>query len=123
MDNLEQGYMGVDRRRFPRVNAMVQYKIIEKESSKKESNAENISAGGIAFFTYDNIERNSVLSLSISLPDETCFQVKAQVVWCDSVQVSWAVEIHYECGVKFIEINEDSRQKISKYVFLRLNVD
>ena len=115
--------MGVDRRRFPRVNAMVEYKIVDKDSNKKAGNTKNISAGGIAFFAHDNIKENSVLSLFISLPDTTDFQAKAQVVWCDSVGVSWDSEIRYECGVKFIEIDKESRQKISKYVFLRLNIN
>ncbi|MFH1093430.1 MAG: PilZ domain-containing protein [Candidatus Omnitrophota bacterium] len=83
MSNLEQGYPGEDRRRFPRVNATVQYQIIEQEYSKKAGNTKNISVGGIAFFAKDKIRRNSLLSLSISLPDETYFQAKAQVVWCD----------------------------------------
>ena len=74
------------------------------------------------FFAKDKIEVNSLLSLSISLPDTTDFQAKAQVVWYDSVQVSWDPEIRYEGGIKFIEIDEENRQKISKYVFLRLNI-
>ncbi len=123
MNNVDQGYMGADRRRFPRVNAMVKYKIINKESNGKAGNTKNICAGGIAFFTHDDIKARSILSLFVSLPDATDFQAKAQVVWCDSVQVSWDPAIHYECGVKFIEIDEESRQKISKYVFLRLNIN
>ena len=123
MNNLSEGYKGVDRRKFPRVNAMVKYEIIENEAVKDKSNTRNISAGGIAFFSRDKIQENSILFLSISLPDETDFKAKAQVVWYDSVQVSWDPEIRYECGVKFIEIDEENRQKISKYVFLRLNID
>ncbi len=121
MDNLEQGYKGVDRRKFPRLNARVRYKIVEDNFGGKAGNTKNISAGGIAFFAKDKIELNSVLSLSISLPDSTDFQAKAQVVWYDSVEVSWDPEISYEWGVKFIEIDEESRKKISKYVFLRLD--
>lgn len=123
MSTFEQGYSGADRRRFPRVNAMVEYEIIDKELNKKSSNTKNIGAGGIAFFSHENIKANNILSLFVSLPDATNFQAKAQVVWCDSVEVSWDPQIHYECGVKFIEIDEESRQKISKYVFLRLNVN
>ncbi len=121
MNDLHQRYMGIDRRRFPRVNAMVEYTIIEKVFQENGGNTKNISAGGIAFFTHDRIKANSILSLSVSLPDTTVFQSKAKVVWCDCVEVSWNPDIHYECGVKFIEIDELSRRKISKYTFLRLN--
>ena len=121
MNDLGRGYIGVDRRRFPRVNAMVEYKIIENIPLEYGGNTKNVSEGGIAFFAQNRIKENSVLSLFVSLPDTTDFQAKAQLVWCDSAKVSWDSGIRYECGVKFIEIDQSSRQKISKYTFLRLS--
>ena len=48
---------------------------------------------------------------------------KVRVVWREPVKVSWDSDICYEVGVEFIKIDEIDRQKISKYVFLRLDKD
>ena len=121
MADMTGKYNGVDRRKYPRVNARIKYEIIEKELARKFGKTKNISAGGIAFFVKDKINENTILSLIVDLPDETEFLATAQVVWQEKIEVSWDDDINYELGVKFIQINKTDREKISKYAFLRLN--
>lgn len=121
METKKSGYDGIDRRKYPRVNAQVKYQILEKIPADKFSNTKNISAGGIAFFATASVQISSILSLSISLPDATEFQAMARVIWQERVQVSWDTDICWELGVQFIEIDNNDRKKISKYAFLRLN--
>ncbi|MCP4650790.1 MAG: PilZ domain-containing protein [PVC group bacterium] len=117
----KENYDGKERRCFPRVNAFVSYQILDKETAEKISCSKNISAGGISFFAKKSVKIDEVLLLSISLPDHTDLIAKGKVIWAEPVSVSWDPEIFYELGVTFVEITEDDRKKIAKYVFLRLD--
>ncbi|MFH2137477.1 MAG: PilZ domain-containing protein [Candidatus Omnitrophota bacterium] len=125
MDNFfnSDDYHGLERRQYPRVNAFISYSLVSEEDAGKTGGTKNISAGGIAFFAKEKIEINTVLSLAISLPDRTDFQAKAKLVWVEEVSVSWDPNIFYELGVEFLDIEESDREKIAKYVFLRLDKD
>ncbi len=112
-----------DRRKYPRINACVAYSIVEDEGRGISSGSKNISAGGIAFFTRDNLGTNIILSIAVRLPDMSNLKAKVRVVWCEPVKVSWDSDVCHEVGVEFIKIDEIDRQKISKYVFLRLDKD
>lgn len=121
MDNSPNIYGGINRRKYPRLNGCVEYSILNEVDAKKTTDTKNISAGGVAFFAKDKLEVNTILSLSIGLPDMSDFQAKARVVWCAGVQPSPGSEVCYELGIEFVEIDENDRQRISKYVFLRLD--
>ncbi|MBU0634514.1 MAG: PilZ domain-containing protein [Candidatus Omnitrophica bacterium] len=120
MDNRDQ-FFKIERRKYPRVNAFITYSVVEKNSLEKSTNSKNISAGGIAFFSKEKLETNTILSLNISLPDRSDFMAKGKVVWEDHVKVADDSNMYYELGIKFIDINDDDRQKISKYVLHRLD--
>ena len=123
MDNLKDSndYYGLERRKYPRINALVKYAVIDAENADKASGVRNISAGGIAIFAKEAIAMDTTLSLSISLPDKTDFGAKAKVVWSEEIKVSWDEDIKYELGVEFIDIKESDRERILKYVFHRLD--
>ncbi len=123
MNVQKNAYYGVDRRKYLRINACVTYSIVEDDIKETSSSSKNISAGGIAFFTRDNLDTNIILSIAVRLPDMSNLNAKVRVVWREPVKVSWDSDICYEVGVEFIRIDETDRQKISKYVFLRLDKD
>ena len=111
----------IDRRKYPRVNASVTYSIKDSQSSLNIQGSKNISSGGIAFFARQKVGVNAVLDLIINLPDMRAVQTGAKVVWCEHVQVSEDDSICCELGVEFISLEQQDRQKIAKYVFLRLD--
>lgn len=121
MDTNNQAYSGVDRRKYPRVNADVTYSIKDSQSLKQMQGAKNISAGGIAFFARETVSVGSVLDLIMSFPDMSNVQTKVRVVWSDVAQVDGDAAICCELGVEFISLDEQIKKKISKYVFLRLD--
>ncbi len=123
MNPLESKYTGAERRKYPRLNAFITYSIIEEENRGKTTNTKNIGAGGIAFFAKEKLAVDTILSLAITLPDASNFQTKGKVVWGDDIHVPGDPNICCELGIEFIEINDADRQKISEYVFLRLDKD
>jgi len=116
-------HSGADRRRYPRINACIEYAVLDQSRPAKLFGTKNISAGGIAFFSKEKLEKNTLVSLSVTLPDTSDFRATAGVVWCEEARLSWDPSIGYEVGVNLIEIREADRQKITRYVFSRLDKD
>jgi c-di-GMP-binding flagellar brake protein YcgR len=121
--NINNNYGGVDRRKYPRVNASVTYSIENTKLDDQFKQTKNISAGGIAFFARDPLEVGSILCLDMDLPDMSSVQTKARVVWREHIKIPEDEKICCELGVEFIEVDDKIRKKISKYVFLRLDTN
>ncbi|MFH1459478.1 MAG: PilZ domain-containing protein [Candidatus Omnitrophota bacterium] len=121
-DKMKKKHNGVDRRKYPRINANINYAIIsDAESIEALRNMKDIGAGGVAFFTQREVDPGAVLSLFINLPDLSNFHAKAKVVWCEKVNIKSDKDIHCELGIKFIEIKREDNQRLAKYVFIRLD--
>ena len=125
MDNIKNDadYYGLERRKYPRINALISYAVIDAENADKTSGAKKISAVVISIFAKEKIDINTKLSLAISLPDKSDFGAKARVAWAEEITISWDADIKYELGVEFLEIKESDQEKIAKYVFVRLDDD
>ena len=121
MDNDAFNLSGADRRKYPRLNAAVTYSVVDRNSGFQDTR--NISAGGIAFFSGEQIEIGCVIYLRIILPDSSLIRAKAKVVWTQAAHTSWKDNAGYEFGVEFSELSEDDRRKISRFVVLRLDKD
>jgi len=112
-DNLTQ-----ERRKFVRLNINVEinYSIIPHEE-QQETGTKNISAGGICMVSDKPLSIGDTLQLEIKLPeDPPSIQVKGKAVW---VKQFIATEKHesFDIGVEFINISEENRKRINKYVF------
>jgi len=113
-----------ERRKFSRLELSVdiKYSVIGKEPLlEKQGRSKNISPAGIYLIVDEQIELGDVLSLVIRLPeDDHPIQVKGVVRWKAFVWVTDTTDTRtrWDLGIEFIDINEDDRQKISKFVFV-----
>ena len=121
MDGKSNSYRFIDRRKYPRINASVSYSIKDNQNFFIPQSLKNISSGGIAFFAREKLDVGAILDLVINLPNMSDVQTMVRVVWCEPVQIDADKTICSELGVEFINLDPKDRNKISKYVFLRLN--
>ena len=122
MDIPANAYDGIERRKYPRINAAIRYTVLD-DVSEVPLSTKNISAGGIAFFAREHIAPDTRLSLAMTLPDSSAYTVTVRVVWSAPVRISSDESLRFELGVEFLSISEDERKKIARYVFLRLDND
>ncbi|MCM8824320.1 MAG: PilZ domain-containing protein [Candidatus Omnitrophica bacterium] len=110
-----------ERRRFLRLNVSVcvEYSILGEEEVKSDF-THDIGGGGICLIVYDNIiEENTILKLSIHLPDDTKpIKALGRVVWQRAIP---STVLRYDLGIEFIEISPEDRQRISEYVINHIN--
>lgn len=109
-----------ERRRFVRLNSSVdiQYTLLEKEPAERlRTKSRNISAGGICIIAYEELATDSILLVSIYLPQENePIITKGRVAWVQPFEIAREGR-HYDIGVEFIEISPEDRKKIDQYVF------
>jgi hypothetical protein len=74
----------------------------------------NLSAGGIAFVTSEKFEKGDILELKILLP---VFPIALIRIWGEVVRLTALSGNNREIGVKFIDIEEESQDKIVHYLF------
>ena len=108
----------VYKRLDSRVN--IRYKVLKKEEqlSKKEVSVEklaiteNVSAGGIAFIGYEDLPRDSILNISLDLPDGgKLLECLARVA-----RVKDQGGSEYEIGLCFLDLTGGERTRLDKYV-------
>ena len=121
MGTSEDKYSGRERRRYPRVRAaFAEYSPIgaEEATSKGISTfIKNVSAGGVCIVVSQEIEVNSILSLKIYLSQsESSIQAKGKVVWSKTSSFRGGVRAYYDLGIEFVEIDENDRMRICKYI-------
>ncbi|MFH1360806.1 MAG: PilZ domain-containing protein [Candidatus Omnitrophota bacterium] len=108
-----------ERRKFLRLNINVDIKYAVLPSSDNHSgSSRNISAGGICIITHEELLPGDRLKLDISLPDDpSMIQTIGQVVWTKTFSIAGEGKNRYDVGVEFIDISDEERGKIKKYVF------
>lgn len=123
MEEEQINYEGQDRRRDPRLDAVVvTYSYADKNDIGRMCVTKNISAGGICFTVDQKIDVNTELFLKIHLPQQksSIIESKGRVVWSHSMAFGPDKIVYrnlgYDLGVEFIEMDDDDRQRISQYV-------
>lgn len=119
-------FSSLERRRFPRLSKNIFIRCRSKSHSSNEFKAiaENISGGGLMFETDRYIPTQTELGLEIYQPmicSESVIlsiSVLAKVIWTREKGVKYFEEGEntHRVGVEFLEIREDDRRKIAKYV-------
>ena len=121
MEFLKNESHSPERRKFPRLNTTVdiEYAVVGKEPAPQDkSYIKNISSGGICIIVYEKVEIDDILTLTINLPEGgRPIQLKGKVVWTGEFILGGDKRSRWDAGIEFIEISEDDRQKISKYLF------
>ena len=109
-----------ERRKFVRLNIDVEVKW-EKISGAPLDNinvTKNISGGGICLIVYEELRVGEELSLEIKLPTKELIAAKGKVLWISEFQIiSEECKKRYDTGIEFLDICNEDREKIEKFVF------
>ncbi len=118
MEN-DNNFDWMERRLFPRLDAniKVDYFIMGILPVVDESSSKDISAGGVCIRVDDDFKKDSVIFMTIHLPDgQNPVKVRGRVVRSTEVSSSGSKDKKYEAGVMFIKINPPDQERIAKYV-------
>ena len=115
------GDLTAERRKFVRlsINVEIDYSLLDEQPpDPKTTTSRNISAGGICMMVDEKLELNSVITLYIKLPeDHPEINAKGKVVWVKPFQMASDKKPRFDAGIEFIEISDDDKSQIKKYVF------
>jgi len=113
-----------ERRGFVRldINVKVRWERVRQKGEEKSEFTKNISGGGICLITEEKLNEGERLYLEIELPSGKLIYARGKVVWVNEYEII-GVEIKkkYDVGIEFIEIKEEDRQEIGKYIFALLH--
>lgn len=114
-----------ERRRYVRLDTRLKitYTILNKEKTDAQnSEAKDISGGGICIFLAEPLPSQTLLKLEISLLDDpppiTCV---GKIIWVEEFSViegGRKEKNRYEAGIAFTEIDPKDQDRIIKYVIL-----
>ncbi|MBI5902815.1 MAG: PilZ domain-containing protein, partial [Deltaproteobacteria bacterium] len=75
----------------------------------------NISGGGLQFYCFDKFKAGDLVAMKIFLPT----YAHTVSVKCEVVRVAPRAEGGYDVAVKYVGMDEATRDKIIRYVFAR----
>ena len=120
-------YHGPEQRKFPRYRLADELACYLIQMEEISGRAVDISAGGLCVATPESFEDDSYLLVHVTLPgDSQEIEARGRVVWCkrrESLPNSMGYDLRYRVGIEFTEIDETSRQRISKFVSAHLIQD
>lgn len=118
--------LNIERRKFPRVkdNIFSLYHLSSCPAEEFRAISNDISAGGLMFETERNISKGSKVYMEIDQPidcDKTmifCIPVLTKVIWLKKIDKDnfETGENKYKVGIEFLEIKEEDRNRIAKYI-------
>lgn len=116
-----------EKRKFVRLDTRVkvEYHIIELSETELKSFTKNLSQGGICLFLDSLVRKDTLLELKLFLPEQTePIQTTGKIVWIDSFKLgNKDAQEQYEAGIEFINISDEDRKKIAKYVFTMMKTE
>lgn len=111
-----------EKRKFIRLNKKfkIEYHLHKKKTSSLISVSENIGQGGICLILNEQIEKNTEIELRFYLPEfKELIACEGRVVWQN--EVAKDDKKYYYTGVEFIDIEEQDKLKISRYIYVLLS--
>lgn len=122
----EKGYVTIkktseasisQRRKYFRVDTMinVDINVIEENGFEEKTKTINLSGGGLKFYLKGKIKEDQLVNMFIYLPNGT-IEVKSRIIKVDKVQDYLKRKV---ASAEFIEINEEDRNEIVKFVFMK----
>ena len=108
-------------RHFPRLNLScdMEYSIDTNAASVKpdtgNSKTKDISIGGLCFITDTELPIGTVLNMKFKLKSgEAPFSVKGKIIWSEQFDIGG--HPGWDNGIQFIDISEDFKASILKYI-------
>jgi len=124
--------LNLEKRKFPRLkeNIFILYSSPLSSSDEFKAITCDISAGGIMFETERNIFKDSELKLEIYQPANRykniifSISVLAKVIWMKEIERDnfEQGENIYRIGIEFLELKEEDRQRVAKFISQRAMV-
>ncbi|MFH1889083.1 MAG: PilZ domain-containing protein [Candidatus Omnitrophota bacterium] len=108
-------YMGIERRRNPRVNAsfIVSYRVIEETEHINVSQAKNISLGGMLLTTNRKLGAGTNIALDIRLPfDPDPIMLTGKVI--ESREIT--KDLIYDTRIMFLAIDAKHRDMLKESI-------
>lgn len=106
-------YKGMERRRFFRFKANIDVHFAYQDQYVKNQ-TKDISAGGICFYSPNELPVNSYLTLEMELPKRISSRPIASVVKVVRVEEIESKK-HYAIGAEFVQLDQMDRMTIIKY--------
>lgn len=103
-----------ERRRFVRIpeNSQISYEILSKPKIGN-SITKDISQGGIRFFIYEFIPKNSLLRIRLTIKKiPFSFEAPVKVIWIEEDPR----HSRYEVGVEFTNISQEATDHLVSYI-------
>ena len=112
-----------DKRKYPRLNwsVIVRWEKAADDSPGRQApgggTTKDISAGGVRLILREGIKVGDILQLEISLGGGRDVMTKGRVAWVEKFQISgWQDETGDEGGVEFLDMDQETRQEISRFM-------
>ena len=121
--NSSDDKLNEERRKFARLNINVEinYTIITHPPHKQfivPTKLRNLGAGGICLISREELRAGELLKLEIRPPENLpIIHAVGRVVWVKPFSLAEEKGKRFDMGVEFIDISQEDRQRINKYVF------
>jgi len=123
IDKLDKKISFHERRRYSRlpieINVLTSSELPEHTAfaHQEERKSKDISGGGICFKTKKQMKTNSLIYLTLSLPDSSKEKISASgIVKRQRAIVISSGEKYYETGLEFAQIEKNAKQRIVEFV-------
>ncbi|MGH7776207.1 MAG: PilZ domain-containing protein [Candidatus Dormibacterales bacterium] len=100
-----------DRRRFPRVQAPVLYRVLGPRIFGTPASPGDVGLGGMRVYSDERHKPWKRLEIEVFLPDQTTITCGAKVVWIEPLARSAGAK--FDVGLEFTDISSDDRRRLA----------
>ena len=119
-NNNQNGDLIEERRKFIRlnINVEIKYSLVNSSPAERVAQTKDIGAGGICFLANEPLKKGDILEIKFLLPEvPPNVHAKGRVAWIKPFSVASDKNISYDTGIEFIDITDEDRKRINRYVF------
>lgn len=119
-NNSQNGDLIEERRKFIRlnINVEIKYAVVSDKSAERTAQTRDIGAGGICILADEPLKKGDVLDINFLLPEvPPNVHAKGRVAWIKPFSIASEQNIRYDTGIEFIDITDEDRKRVNKYVF------
>ncbi|MEK7773438.1 MAG: PilZ domain-containing protein [Deltaproteobacteria bacterium] len=98
-----------------KLNSLLEYISVHDGFRIPQAKNVNISGGGLQFYCYDEFKAGDLIAIKTFLPT----YAHTVTVRCEVMRVVPRTEGGYEIAVRYVDMDEATRDKIIRYVFAR----
>ena len=108
----EKTMSGKERRRFPRLQRPVFYRV--PSFFDRWKSVCDVGLGGCRIYSDEEMKLGKQIILEVLLPDGTTVRARARVVWASSVPEGGPAA--YEIGLEFLTVADESLEILQQYL-------